>query len=1114
MKLTAILLAVVFVQVYATGNAQNFTLSGRNMSLRTFFMNVEKQTGYVVLGKKGIYSQAKKVSVAVVNMPLIKVLDEVMRNQPLRYVIHDKTIVLYEKQIREPALIAPEKVPNELPPPLSEVHGRVTDSTGAPLARASVKIKGTDIGTTTDANGVFTINARETDVLVISFVGYQTVEIPAVNSSTSSVILFSIASKLEDLVVVGYGKQRAATVTGSVSQINGDKITVAPLANVTNLLAGQLVGLISKQTSGIPGADDASLNIRGYGSPLVIVDGIEASINNLDANQIESVSILKDGAASIYGARAGNGVLLVTTKRGKNGKTTLTANSSYTMQGFTKVIKPGTSAQRAQYEVDQWLNSGKPVDQVPYTPEEIQKYENGTDPRYLNTDWYNAVIRKHTPQLNNNVALSGGNENVKYYGYFGANRQETALKTNGGYYQRYNFQVNVDAKVTKQLSASMDMQYINETRFYPSGAGSVNNNNNFWKGVIYAADPSYPLTLPDNSKMSYAGIAYGNPFFATNSDLSGANAGYSSTTQFKGELKYDIGSVPGLNLKGTVIYRNSPYNSKVAYKQQQFYTYDSSTNQYTYVRSSQDPLLLAMGSGKDTRLVQQYSLNYNRSFHNGHQITGMMMYEYVNESGSSFGASRGGFKTMALQELFAGDPTTAANSSSSYGNGRISYIGRLNYSYQDRYLLETILRADASSRLPGQCRWGYFPSVSLGWNAAKEAFLKNTGFVDLLKLRASYGASGYDGIANYAYLAGYQYDATYTLGSNLISGLIPTGLANPYLTWEKISIYNAGLDFSLWHNKFYGTAEYFYRMCAGIPGTRWNSLPSTFGATLPLENLNSTGTRGIELRLGSAGHVGELSYDIVGNIAYSRSKWIHYDEPVYTDPDQIRLYKNSGQYTDRRIGYSYDGLFSNQQEVDQWPLTFDVLNNENSSLRPGDVKYKDLNGDGVINWRDQTVIGKGAAPHWTFGLNMAFSYGSFDLSALFQGAFDYTTYVDLEGAQTVLLYNNYWNDRTNSTNALVPRPAGSPTNSFYSDYRNHNTTYVRLKNMSFGYQLPAVFLNKLRISKLRVFIAGTNLYTLSSLAKYGVDPEMPEGYPAGEYYPQQYTMSFGCNLTF
>ncbi|GGG96645.1 SusC/RagA family TonB-linked outer membrane protein [Parapedobacter pyrenivorans] len=996
------------------------------------------------------------------------------------------------------------------------IRGTVMNEQNEPLAGARVVERGVPTnGTATDESGEFVLTVSRNASLEISSIGYATQQLEAIQGQRLTVRLTEDLAVLDEVVVVGYGQQRVATVTGSVSQIKTDKITVAPQVNVTHTLAGQLPGLISKQTSGIPGADDAGLNIRGFGSPLVIVDGIETNINTLDPNQIETISILKDGAASIYGARAGNGVILVTTKRGKQGKPNVQVNSSFTLQGSTRVIRPASSAERAQFEVDKWLNSGKPADQVPFTQEEIQKFRDGSDPKYLNTNWFDAAIRRYAPQQNHNFSLSGGTEAVKYYGYFGANRQETILKTNGGNYDRYNVQANVEAKVTQQLSAAVDIQYFNEHRLYPSGADGVGSNNNFWRDLIYAADPSFALELPDPSMLPYAGITYGNPIFGTNSELSGAQDKVNSITQLRGELRYDVSAVPGLNAKGVVIYRANSFDQKIVKNQERFYTYSAETGDYTYVRSSQDPMFLSRAASTDNRLVQQYSLNYDRSFLDAHNVSGMFMYEYVYERGRGFDASRGGFQSMAIEELFAGDRTTSANNSSSFANGRVSWIGRLNYSYQDRYMVETILRADASSRFAQGQRWGYFPSVSLGWNIAKENFLSKYDVFDILKLRASYGSSGYDAVANFAYLAGYRFDATYTLGNTLYSGLIPTGLANTGLTWEQMAIYNAGLDFSLWRQKLYGEFEIFRRERKGIPGSRTQSLPTTFGAELPVENLNSQRAQGVELRLGTTGTMGDWKYDITGNIAYSRSKWLSIDEPVYTDPDEIRLYKRSGAYTDRRFGYVFDGLFTSQDEIDNWPLSFDALNTDNSSLRPGDVRYKDLNGDNVINWRDQAEIGKGAEPHWTFGLNLVFNYKRFDFSALVQGAFDYTTNVMLESAPTMLNYGNYWNERDNNrADALLPRPSGSSTNDFYSDYRNHNTAYARLKNLSLGYELPSAILTKAGISRFRIYVAGANLYTVSSLNKYGVDPEMPEGYGVGVYYPQQFTMSVGCNLSF
>ncbi|WP_106831019.1 SusC/RagA family TonB-linked outer membrane protein [Parabacteroides pacaensis] len=994
------------------------------------------------------------------------------------------------------------------------VTGKVLDANGEPVIGASVVEKGVrSNGTITDMDGTFSLSVTPPATLEISYIGYVTQQVQVIPGKRLVITLLENVEALDEVVVTGYGQQRVATVTGSVSQVKTEKIAVAPVANVSNMLAGQLPGLVSKQTSGLPGLDDASLNIRGFDAPLIIVDGIETSFNNIDANQIETVSILKDGAASIYGARAGNGVILVTTKRGKSSKPTIMVNSSYTLQGSTNVMESGSSAERAQYARDTWINSGNPAETAPYTEEDIRKYREGTDPGYLNTDWFGASIRKFAPQQNHNVSISGGNENTKYYGYFGYNTQETILKKNGGHYDRYNFQSNVDTKITERLSASMDLMYIKDQRYYTSGADMISSNNNFWNDLIYRASPMYPLELPDPSKLAYAEVTMGSPVFATNSELAGYVQRINNITQFKGTLQYDFKYVPGLKAKGTIIYRNDSYDQKTFKKQAAFYTYNADTEQYTLVRNSQDPTSLNMGSANTTKLIQQYSLNYDQTFLDAHHISGLFMFESVDERSKNLNASRTGYVSTALDELFAGSATTAANNSSSAAVGRASWIGRINYSYLDRYMVETILRADASSRFAKGHRWGYFPSVSLGWNIAREDFMKQQNIVDNLKVRLSYGESGYDAVANFAYLTGYVFDSSYTLGSTLISGLTPSGLPNINLTWEKMKIYNAGVDYSLWNRKLYGEAEFFHRKRSGIPGTRSGSLPSSFGAALPMENLNSVNTQGFEFRVGTTGNIGNVTYDVSGNVSYSRSKWDYCDEPAYTDADQERLYKNSGRYTDRRYGYVSDGLFTSQEEIDAWPCTFEALNNDNSSLRPGDIRYKDLNGDKVIDWRDQKEIGKGATPHWMFGFNFNLKYRNFDLSALFQGASGYTTYVTY-AAETSFRYQHTWNERTNDPHALIARPGGSSTNGLYSDFNNHNTTYLRLKNMSFGYEIPATLLSKIRVSKLRIYFAGTNLFTLSSLHKYGVDPEMPESYGAGTYYPQQYTMSIGCNLIF
>lgn len=993
-----------------------------------------------------------------------------------------------------------------------QIKGRVIDANGDPIIGATVTQAGTDNRTITDVDGNFTLNAPTGSTLKITYVGFDAQEVAA--TPGVEVTLQESANLLNEVVTVGYGVQKIGTVTGSVAQVKSEKLTVAPIGNITNTLGGQLPGLVSKQESGLPGEDSASLNIRNFGSPLVIVDGVESSLFALDPSQIESVSILKDGAASIYGARAGNGVILVTTKRGTAGQVKVNANVSFSWQGSTNTIKPASSAQRAWYRRESWINSGENPDNAPYTEEEIELFRNGTDPNYLNTDWWGATLKSLAPMQNHNVSITGGTDKLRYYGYMGYTRQSTMLKKNGGHFDHLNFMANMDAKLLPRLTASFDIKYTHWQRLYPAACDSPATNNNFWRDLVYNADPQYPLSLPDPTKLAYAGISYGSPVFGTNSKLAGKTNTKSNITIVRGSLKYDFKYVPGLYAKGDVTYTHTQEGGKTFKQQQPFYTYNSESDEYTLVRRSQDPNSMSMSNSNTNRTNLQLSLNYDHTF-GGHTIGAQFIYEYDLLRNQGFSGSEQGFNSYILQEFFAGDPETAGLSSWSSNYGRLSYIGRINYNYKDRYLVEGILRADASSRYEKGSRWGYFPSISVGWNVANEPFMKTVRPLDLLKIRFSYGKSGDDSVGNFAYLSGYAYDDSYTFGNTLYQGLISTGLPNPDLTWEKMSITNFGIDYGLWGRKLYGSFDVFHRHRSGIPGQRSASMPSTFGANLPTENLNSINTNGFEFSVGTANKLADFTYDVSGNISYSRAKWDKYDQAAYTDPDEDRLYRNAGHYTDRMTGYVFDGLFTSQEEIDNWNCTYDALNNDNSTLRPGDAKYKDLNGDGVINWRDQKDIGKGYTPHWMYGLSFNLTYKGFDLQGLLQGAFDYSTYVVLDQNYSSLCYKYAWTEENNNPRAYVPRIGGNSTvNWFWSTYRIHDTSYLRLRNIALGYTIPRNITQKWGVERLRVYVAGTNLFTISNLNKYGVDPEMSSSYDAGIGYPQQYTFSFGLNLTF
>jgi hypothetical protein len=392
--------------------------------------------------------------------------------------------------------------------------------------------------------------------------------------------------------------------------------------------------------------------------------------------------------------------------------------------------------------------------------------------------------------------------------------------------------------------------------------------------------------------------------------------------------------------------------------------------------------------------------------------------------------------------------------------------------------------------------------------------MKNLKFVDNLKLRASFGQSGNDAVGNFQYLTGYNIGRdTYILGDNPRTLIYNKGIANPDLTWEELSIYNIGIDYSLLNRKIYGTLEGFYRLKTGIPGNKLTTVPSSFGASLPTVNLNDVDTRGFEFSIGTSGKIGKMSYDVSGNISWSRSKFVKWEEPEYTDPDQERIYKYTGNWIDRSFGYVSDGLFTSQSEIDALPYTYKELNG-NSSLRPGDVKYLDTNGDKVLDWKDQKQIGKSTMPDWMYGFTTVFKYRSFDLQALFQGSFGYSTNIILnDGAGPLysdVYYKLRWTQEVNDRNSLVPRIGGSASNLWTSDFWSKNVAYLRLRNFSVGYQIPKKVLSKAGIESVRLYFAATNLFTISNISKYGLDPEIPG---TTLYYPQQRTISMGINLT-
>jgi TonB-linked SusC/RagA family outer membrane protein len=1099
MRLSAFLLLVA-MHVHATGFSQ-VTLSEKNANLEKIFKAIEHQTGYVFFYDHAWLQGARTVSIQVNNAPLADVLNTCFKEQPLTYTIIGKTIVVKQKEAPKNKADAIDLV----------VSGTVTESTtGAPLMGATIQVKGAAISTKTDDKGSFTINVPSaSSILIISYIGYEVVEAAVPASGILKIAMRVKESKVDEVVVVGYGTQRRGNLTGSISSVKSEEITKAPVASTINTLAGRLPGLISLQSSGQPGRDQAAINIRGFGQAVWFVDGVEADFNNIDPNQIESISILKDGSASIYGSRAGNGVVLVTTKRGNSQKPVITVNSSYTLQGITAMAKPTSSGQYAELQNEKFINQGLTP---PFTAEQIEKYYAGTDPQYPNTDWFKETIRDWSPQQQHNVSVRGGNDRIRYYGFFGYLEQETVWKSNGGEYKRYNLQSNIDAKVTDNLSIQIDLASVVEDRKYPWRIQSAGPNT-LWQD-LWNSLPIYPATLPDPAKNSYAnGQGVGSIKLISDYNIAGYEKNVSQNLRGTFVTTYKIKAVPGLSAKAFFNYQQTFVEDKNFTKPYNFYTYDAASDQYTLAGALGTQARLVLQNGNNKIKTGQLSLNYDHEYTGGHHLTALALYEVIDYSTSNIMAGRDNFVTPAIEQLYAGAVQTAQANSSATEMGRVSYVGRLNYAFKNKYLLETTIRADASAKFPSSDRWGYFPGVSVAWKLREEDFMRSVTALDDLKIRASYGSSGLDNVGNFQYLSGYQLAGQWLIGAGTQVGLASTGLANPDLTWEKIRIYNAGIDFSLWNRKLFGVVEGFYRQLSGIPATRILSLSNTFGANLPPENLNSQNNRGFELSLGTTGDIGKLNYEVTGNLSWSRAKWDHFEEPVYTDKDQSRINKLSGRWMDVQFGYRASGLFTSQEEIDNLKYTYPA---GNASLRPGDIRYVDVNGDGKLDWKDQEDIGMGTVPRWMVGSTINLRYGNFDLSSLFQGAFGYYNYITLQHGNinySRVLYDLRWSEKNNVSSAFIPRLGGSSTNEYISDHYYKKAGYVRLKMLCIGYKVPREVLQQYNMQNLRVFVAGTNLLTLNKLKKYEVDPEAPSG-NAAYYYPQQRTITFGVNLSF
>jgi TonB-dependent starch-binding outer membrane protein SusC len=994
------------------------------------------------------------------------------------------------------------------------VSGKVKSGDSA-LAGVSVIVKGTASGTTTDADGRFSVNAPLNATLIFSHVNFGSKEVALSGRSTIDVELTPNEGALADVVVVGYNSQRRATLTGSVSQVKGSELVKSPQPNLSNSFAGRVSGVIVNNRSGEPGYDGSGILVRGFGtlndnSVLVVVDGVPGQIGGLERlnpNDIESISVLKDASAAIYGSRAANGVILITTKRGKTGKPTISASFN---QGFSSPTRLPKMADAVTYanivnEIAYYNNTAGGMNQQ-YSAAEIQKFADGSDPlNYPNTDWQKISLKNTALQNQANVSVTGGTDNIKYFISAGSLYQDGIYKNGATNYHQYSFRSNIDANITRDFKVGLYLSGREEDRQFPtSSAGSIFRS-------IYRAYSTLPAFYPNG--LPSRGIEGSNPAVMS-TDIGGLakNPGQVFNGILKGSL--NIAPVKGLSVDGFAAFDKSWYFTKTFSKPYLLYSYDRGTNTYTpnIVGGSNNLATLWQGQQNQTQITSNIKLNFQRNF-GSHNINSFVGYEQSEIKSENFNAYRQNFPTTQTPELSQGGSasTDKDNGGGSYDFTRRSFIGKVAYNYSEKYLAEVQMRVDGSSTFPDGNQYGYFPSVSAGWRISKESFF-NVPFINDLKLRASYGTLGNDAVGLFQYLNNYSFNNQLVLGSNIVPGIDLTKLSNPAIHWEVAKKLDVGLEATFLRD-FSAEFIYFQQKRSNILWTRNASIPLVTGIVnpygsgtlVPSENIGELNSKGIEATLGYNKRSGAFTYGISGNITYAKSEIINIDEASAVLDHQ----KQTGRPMNTYLLYNAIGIFHSQDEINKYPHL--------SVAKPGDLMYEDYNKDGKIDANDQVRTKYGNIPQITYGVLLNGGYKNFDLSAVVAGQAQVNQYVLPESGTIGNFYSSWADNRwsPNNTSGTYPRVDTRTSSSvngglYNSTFWLQNASFIRLKNVELGYNFSPGWISRIKMQSLRLYVNAFNLVTITKLKD--VDPEGNSG--SGQFYPQQRIVNVGVNVRF
>lgn len=1187
MKITALFMLCLALHTTAKVGAQEINLHVEHTSLKKVLSEVRKQAGVSFVVESSLLHEANPVTLSIENMDLESSLRLILENQPIDFKIDGQAVHLIKKPLAEHKGVSAKPKRDSRAPAFQRrvIMGLVVDEEGIPIAGVNIQEKGTENRTTTDSDGKFSFLVSSDAELIFSYIGYKHHEIHIENKTNLNITLQEDHTQLQEVVVTAFGKQKKVNVTGAISTVSGQEITGIPVANITNALIGNMPGVSGLQTTGEAGRNETNIRIRGvstYGNstPLVIIDGVEQAaeqafveLNAIDPNELLEISVLKDASSTaVYGIRAANGVIIVTTKRGKLGKPVISFSPNYGVTEAT-MLQKGLSSYDWAYMRNEAIRhdmasyAGKDglaaflfsdddlwklKNNRDFTPSEVDAMGHLSDQQkamlnsspalyYTSDDAYQQLFGKYGPQTQLNLNVSGGTEKVKYFTSFGFFNQESitnAIKYHNAdtrsNFKRYNFRLNFDIDVVKNLTISLNLAGQFGTAQGPGSESDPYDLDRRYFAMMQMVMEGNPIQnrgfMDGKLVYNYAGERGSpqNPLAATIADSKGgqntmsyfmnSGAGFihnnllDNTIRLSHTMPYLL---EGLRLTGTVNYQDN-YNKYVAIK--------PSLPLYTVQRQLDDPNILEFfggGTAGDSFSSYGYS-NWNK---------------FYVDAGIDYEAS---FNNHHVSALFLGKASkyTMPDDANNTPSGIMGLVGRVTYNYSDRYMAEFNMGYNGTEQFAEGHRFGFFPAFSAGWVPTLERFFPQNNILTFLKIRGAYGEVGNDLLGGtgrrYLYLpntynlnwGGYWLGKSDGTSSNpYFPGAEEGVIGNPNITWEKAKKSDIGFESLLFKNRLMINYDWFFERRSNIL-TTLGIIPGIYGVAsgaVPPANIGKTINKGYEISVGWNDQIRDFTYSIEGHITHTKNKIIHMAEA----PNPYDWMNATGKSIGQRFGLVSDGFFNTQEELNNRP--YNTFTGNQATL--GDIKYQDLNGDGIIDNRDIAPIGHPNYAQYHFGLKLGFGYKGFGANFLFNGSRSGSffmpsgfaiPYILSGGNAWQWMYDGRWTPEKVASGTKITYPRAtynyshSDNNFLTSDFWLRSNDFFRLKNIEFSYSFQANsrIINALRLSALRVYVSGNNIYTFKNgLAELGVDPETPD--ERSKYiFPLIRTYNIGLNVQF